>query len=125
MNQSDLPAFIEHLNASWVDQNYAALADCYHPEVVLLPPDVGTPITGREAVITTYRDFHALVNVREFEVTELSFFPHTAATMCHMRFAITYELNDRVMHESGMDIYTIVPGPENAPVISWRAQITL
>lgn len=129
MNQSDLPRLIARLNDAWLSQDYTALSQCYHPDAVLLPPDAGAPIIGREAVISTYRDFHALVTLRKFEVTEQIFFPYPSTTlsttMCHMRFTIAYELNALSMQESGMDIYTIVDDQVTGPVIAWRAQITL
>lgn len=125
MNKTELEAFIDQLNERWLAADYPALQRCYHPDAVLLPPDAGDPIIGRESVIATYRDFHSLATISEFQVTDLQLmcFPDTA--MCHMRFDIAYSLNQLPLNESGLEVYTLIDDPTMGPQIIWRAQFTL
>lgn len=141
----EVEQFFENLNQFWLARDYTSLARCYHPDVVLLPPDAGTPLLGRDAVIATYRDFHELCSVEQFAVTELHSWRFAegnpdATIMVHMRFAIDYRFTDQAaegtattgkpvheLHsEQGLDVYTLRQGPcEESPQIVWRAQFTL
>ena len=128
---------LQNLNSAWLNRDYARLAALYHPDVVLLPPDAGAPLLGREAVLDTYRDFHAACRVEHFSVTEQSIWPFTPSaegsqptpglsqhqvhgaitTMVHMRFHIDYrfkqgtqseQTGDALLHsEQGLDVYTL------------------
>ena len=125
--------FINQLNSAWLEQDYPTLERCYHPDAVLLPPDAGEPIIGREAVLDTYRDFHNLASIKAFEITDLKLMsfgetldsnsPNT--TMCHMRFDIAYSLNQLEQRESGLEVYTLTHSPAADLQIIWRAQFTL
>ena len=55
MTPAQVEDFLNHLNKSWLDQDYEALASAYHPEVILLPPDAGIPLEGRETICATYQ----------------------------------------------------------------------
>ena len=49
--------FLLALNDCWQRGDLEALESFYHPDVVLLPPDLGQPICGREAVVASYLEF--------------------------------------------------------------------
>jgi len=151
----DIVQFLENLNTAWLTRDYAALERLYHADVVLLPPDAGAPLLGRDAVIATYRDFHSVCSVERFDVTEVSSWPFEAThpavtansetptlttTMVHMRFEIDYRFitsdsapdpSDKtntspIQAEQGMDVYALQrSAPDANPVIIWRAQFTL
>lgn len=147
MTSTQVEQFLQHLNDAWLSRDYATLGQLYHPDVVLLPPDAGSPLLGREAVLATYEDFHAACYVKRFTVTEQSSWPFSApqasgaaiTTMVHMRFAIDYRFSQSapsgdtntapetmLQTEQGMDVYTLTQiSPEHAPTIIWRAQFTL
>ena len=53
----DARRFVLALNDCWQAADLSALEGFYHPDVVLLPPDLGQPICGREAVVASYGEF--------------------------------------------------------------------
>ena len=132
-NADDAAGFIDQLNSAWLEQDYPTLERCYHPDTVLLPPDAGDPIIGREAVLNTYREFHSLAAIKAFEITDLKLMsfaekvdgstPNTI--MCHMRFDIAYSLNQLEQRESGLEVYTLTNHEAVGLQIIWRAQFTL
>jgi len=125
MNTTRLERFIDQLNEGWLAADYPALQRCYHADTVLLPPDAGEPIVGRDAVLATYRDFHSLATISQFQVTKLQLMPFPNTTMCHMRFDISYTHNQLSLSESGLEVYTLIEDPVVGPQIIWRAQFTL
>ncbi len=150
MTSTQVEQFLQHLNDAWLSRDYTTLGQLYHQDVVLLPPDAGSPLLGREAVLATYEDFHAACYVERFTVTEQSSWPFSSpqttgeaiTTMVHMRFAIDYRFSQSassgetttpntapetmLQTEQGMDVYTLTQiSAEHAPTIIWRAQFTL
>ncbi len=143
MTPAQVEDFLNHLNKSWLDQDYEALASAYHPEVILLPPDAGIPLEGRETICATYQDFHAACSVDRFMITELQSWTfaqqNQTVTKAHMRFEIDYRLKDvstsvtgappvsrpELQCEQGLEVYTLLSNPGSAPQIIWRAQFTL
>lgn len=145
MTSSQVEQFLQNLNDAWLTRDYAALKRFYDDDVVLLPPDAGEPLLGRDAMLATYEDFHSACEVVAFTVTDQSswaFRPAASAvtTVVHMRFAIDYRFSQapprdaekdnnrdpQFQSEQGMDVYTLVQTtPESAPKIVWRAQFTL
>ena len=139
MTPAQVEDFLHQLNRSWLNQDYDALASAYHPEVVLLPPDAGIPLEGRETVCATYQDFHAACSVDRFVITDLQSWTFAqqdhSITKAHMRFEIDYRLKDvsdsqsarkpELQCEQGLEVYTLLTAPASAPQIIWRAQFTL
>ena len=123
--------FILDLNHAWQIGDFAAVANSYHEEVVLLPPDSGAPICGRAAVVESYRGFNEQATLANFRVTELKVYPFDASIdratasvhMVLMRFEVEYHLAGANYWESGLEVYTVVNNP--APQIIWRSQCTL
>ena len=71
MSAAAVRAFIAELNDCWQRGDVEALTHCYHPDVVLLPPDLGPPIRGRDAVVASYRDFLDAARLDRFQPVEL------------------------------------------------------
>lgn len=118
---------ILNLNEAWRSGRFDALGDFYHPDVVLLPPDAGAPILGREAVVASYREFAEAAELYGFEVTALDIFPFDSVSACHMRFDIDYRVDRGRFHESGLEVYLVEhpTGSRTQPVIIWRSQAVL
>lgn len=120
--------FLQDLHATWPGGDVAAIAAFYHPDVVLLPPDLGEPIVGREAVAASYADFLAAANLEQFEITGLELYDFPTGTgstcMAHLHFHISYELNGERYLEQGLEIYTVIDSG-SGPLIVWRSQTVL
>ena len=124
-----IPAFILRLNEAWQAGRFDELADFYHPDVVLLPPDAGEPIRGREAVVGSYREFAEAATLIEFQVTGMDVFEFTesgGSSVCHMRFEIEYQTEGQRFRESGLEVYAMCETSESTqPIILWRSQAVL
>jgi hypothetical protein len=97
--------------------------------VVLLPPDLGAPIIGRDAVVASYGDFLQAATLDIFEVTDIAIFEfdtddQTGTAMAHLKFEIVYELGGDRFVETGMEIYTVLKEGGNL-AIAWRSQTVL
>lgn len=112
---------IRALNDAWLADDFDAIAACYHADVILLPPDAGVPIIGRDAVVSTYREFSNQARLKDFQVTELLTYPVDGLSAIHMRFDVEYQLDEAVYQESGLDVYWV----NATPLIIWRHQMTL
>lgn len=125
--------FLEDLQEAWQSGDLDRVARFYHPEVVLLPPDLGSPIVGRDAVVQSYEDFLQAASLDEFDVIDLTIFSfdtagNSATCVAHMKFTIIYELGGDRYVETGLEIYTVVKervdDGENLSII-WRCQTVL
>ncbi len=112
---------IRSLNDAWLANDFDAILACYHPSVILLPPDAGDPIVGREAVVASYRAFSKQAKLTSFEVAELLSYEIDDLCAVHMRFDVKYRLDDADFEESGMEVYWL----DAAPSIIWRHQMVL
>ncbi len=114
---------ISALNDAWQQEDWTAVEGCYHKDVVLMPPDAGTPILGRDAVLETYRDFCQAARLERFHQLELEVFSFERTHIAHMRFEVDYELDGERYRDEGLEIYVLAPaGDGAAPVVIWRQQ---
>ena len=111
---------VNALNQAWQDRQLHVVADLYHPDVVLLPPDAGTPIVGREAVLASYDDF-AAAELLDFRVEGFDTFEFGDTGVCHMRFQIEYVLDGSRHCERGLEVY-VIADVGGTPQIIWRSQ---
>ena len=116
--------FLLALNACWQTGDLAALAEYYHPDVVLLPPDMGEPIRGRTAVIQSYQDFLEATTLEHFEVTGLEVFSFPTTHMAHLTFSVSYTLDGDTYVETGIEAYTLGEFDGRLKIL-WRHQSVL
>ena len=111
---------VNQLNQAWQDRQFDALAQFYHPNVVLLPPDAGPPIVGRDGVVASYQDF-AAAELVDFTAEAIDTFEFGDTGVCHLRFQIEYLLEGSRYRERGVEVYVMTRvGGELA--IIWRSQ---
>ena len=141
MTDDRIRAFIAELHTCWPSGDLTALARFYHTDVVLLPPDLGTPICGRDAVVDSYREFLEAAKLISFETDSLETYPFahnnsqndardntqkSALTcMVHLNFEIVYDLDDERYVEKGLEVYTIIDQGDDGLKIIWRSQTVL
>ena len=111
---------VNELNQAWQNRQFQAIAPLYHPDVVLLPPDAGAPIVGRDAVLASYQDFAAAEFV-DFAVEGFDTFEFGTTGVCHMRFQIEYILDGARHREHGLEVY-VIADVSGTPQIIWRGQ---
>ncbi len=117
-------ACVEELNAAWPVGDMATVGSCYHPDAVLLPPDLGPVIQGRDDIVETYATFNSSAALTEFNVTDTECFDFGASTAVHLHFSVAYQLGDQSYNDDGLDIYLLNPHQERWVVV-WRQQIVL
>jgi len=113
--------FIDDLNRTWQAGRYDDLKAFYHPDVVLLPPDAGEAIRGREAVVASYVDFGAAAELESFEAMDLAVFDFETTSSVHMPFVMRYRHEGRRFEDRGVELYTVQTGGLR-PQIVWRCQ---
>lgn len=121
--KKQLEAFIRGLNDAWQREDWPQVSACYHPNVVLLPPDTGAPIIGAGAVVETYREFAQAARLIRFDIPQLDIYSFENSHMIHMQFTLDYLLGDEHTRDSGLEIYAVPDRPR--PVIVWRNQTIL
>ena len=113
---------IRRLNACWLRGDYDALADLFHDDAVLLPPNSPHPIVGRTAIIDGYRRFGEMGDIHAFEIVAVRTYRFGATAICHMRFNIDYALNEQRYKEAGTEVYALSAAGEDWKIV-WRTQI--
>ena len=121
--------FLLELNDCWQRGDVEALPAYYHPDVVLLPPDLGVPIQGREAVVASYLEFLQAASLEQFEVLNLDVFPFSSnngaqMAAAHLTFAVTYLLDGERYVEQGLEAYTLADDGDGLQIL-WRHQSVL
>ena len=121
--------FVLALNRCWQEGDLKALEQFYHPDVVLLPPDLGEPICGREAVVASYLEFLQAATLEHFEVLDLQVFPFSlsdgsSTCMAHLTFTVTYTLDGEAYVEKGLEAYTLGEDADGMKIL-WRHQSVL
>jgi len=118
-----LEAFVRGLNNAWQREDWPHVSACYHPDVVLLPPDTGSPIIGSDAVVATYREFAQAAQVIHFDIPQIDIYSFGSSHMIHMRFTLDYLLDEEHTRDAGLEVYAIPD--ERSPQIIWRNQTIL
>ncbi len=128
MNADAIRSFVTALNDCWQRGNVDGLADYYHPDVVLLPPDLGTPIRGRESVVASYRDFMDAAQLDRFQDIHLDIFSFPVGDggshVAHLTFEVDYTLDGDRYVEKGLEVYVIQDDGTRLQII-WRQQSVL
>ena len=121
--QDAIRSLIRALNDAWQKEDWAALEGCYHKDVVLMPPDAGPPILGRDEVLETYREFCKVARLERFREVELDVFHFERTHIVHMRFEVDYALDGERYRDEGLEIYVLAPSDaDESPVVVWRQQ---
>lgn len=115
---------ITTLNQAWQTGDMATVSTSYHPDAVLLPPDLGPVIRGRDAIVETYAEFNNAAVLRHFEVTDTDIFDFESSHAVHVKFTLAYEFDGAALEDQGLDIYLTNPYA-NGLVVVWRQQVVL
>lgn len=115
---------ITTLNQAWQTGDMATVSASYHPHAILLPPDLGPVIRGRDAIVETYAAFNRLAKLRHFEVTDTELFDFDSSQALHVKFTLAYQLDGATLEDKGLDVYLISPQGDGLSVV-WRQQVVL
>ncbi len=115
--------FVDSLNQAWQQADWASLACMYHPDVVLVPPDLGANLIGWSAILQTYQDFAARATLHGFRVLNVEGHVFDHSQVVHSDFEADYSIGAARRVDTGTEIYVLETGERGQPVIVWRQQI--
>jgi len=121
---ADAQELITKLNQAWPAGDLATVSASYHPQAVLLPPDLGAPIRGRDDITDTYALFNASATLEGFEETAIEIFDFESSQAVHLNFTLAYELDGTNLEDRGLEIYLLSPHAGELKIV-WRQQIVL
>jgi len=124
VNHESVREFLTALNDTWQRGDVDALNAYYHADVVLLPPDLGEPIRGRDAVVGSYRDFLDSARLNRFQTLDLTIFSFPGTEIAHLTFEVDYTLDGARYLEKGLEVYTVLETNDGLQIV-WRQQSVL
>lgn len=124
MKPEEIRRFLLALNQAWQQGELDALAAFYHPDVVLLPPDLGPAIRGRDSVVASYREFLQSAQLERFEPTSLEVFSFPGSHVAHLNFEVDYTLAGERYLEKGLEVYALQETDGGLQII-WRQQAVM
>ncbi len=122
---SDIQQTIRDLNAAWQRGDLDTVRTLYHPQAILLPPDAGEPLDGRDLIVESYREFLDYAELVAFEITAMNSRDFGATGVCHMRFVTEYRYQRQHMKDSGLDVYVLQRADDDGYRVVWRSQTLL
>jgi len=106
-------------NRAWRTGRLEELPSFFHPEAVIVGPDL-TPLgRGRAACVESYAQFLAVATVHEFEATRVHADEYDQAAVVSYDYRIRYESEDGVHDERGSEVMLLVRQDETWQV-AWR-----
>ena len=122
MSHRKIEDFVRELNEAWTRGEYGVLYDYFDKDVVMEVPGNPEPIVGVDALVKSYRDFGDSGVLNRFEVTEIQIFSYRSVAVCHLDFAVDYQIDGAEYSEKGRDIYVINASEQGEYSIVWRTQ---
>lgn len=117
-------AVVRRLNAAWPAGRLEELAGLFDPAVVLVHLDPGAGrLTGRDAVVDSYRQFLDQAELHRFEMdaVDADVFGTTAVASC--TYTVDYGLEGGRWVESGRELLVLRSGDPGWRIV-WRAVVT-
>ncbi|MFN8517804.1 MAG: nuclear transport factor 2 family protein [Chloroflexota bacterium] len=95
------------INDAWLSGDPDAMAEELHPEVVLLPPDDGPRLEGREAAVGSYRSFLGSAVVRSWTERGLTCDIADGTAVVRYRFELSGEMGGEARTDVGHDLWVL------------------
>ena len=118
---------LETINRAWLGENpevvRAALASCFHPDMVIKDAALKTVARGREACIRSYLDFIKLARVSSFQQAAPDVHLSAECAVASYYWRIVYLLAGQTYDEHGSDIF-VFARTEGKWLALWRAMLT-
>ncbi len=116
--------FVARLNSAWQSAQWDSLAAMYHIDAVLIPPDLAPVISGRDAILATYREFADRATLLHFDTLGIRAHMFDRTTIVHADFQVDYSVDGARAKDDGQEVYVLQPAQNDAGwVIVWRQQI--
>lgn len=99
---------VRAINEAWRQDQWKALEDALHPDVVFLPPALRQRVQGREACIRTYQDFVQQARVASFDERAPTVDVYGETGVVSYRFSINYQREEKSYLGAGGEIFVFV-----------------
>ena len=120
--QGRLRTLVHHLNQAWLNRRFRELSRYFHPNMVILSPDTGKLVRGREACVKSYEQFMASSKVHRYKESRFQISTWRDAAVVSYHFEISYEWNGKIATDLGRDIFLLVRNGSRWTV-AWRTLI--
>ncbi len=114
---------VQSLNAAWREGRFDDLEGFFHPDAVIVAPGFAARVSGREAVIGTYREFTSNATVEALDIAEPAIDLWDDTAVATARFSITYTMWNKRYREEGHDVL-VFRKTEGAWLVVWRTLIS-
>jgi ketosteroid isomerase-like protein len=121
-DQSEVEQLVLELNQAWLEGRVEELPRFFHQDVVMMLPNAGGRVEGREAMVLSYRQFVEAAEIHEFEIVKLQADVYEGTAVATLEFPVTYELGGTVYDETGTDLTILSLGDDGWQVV-WRTQL--
>jgi hypothetical protein len=117
---------IERMNRAWlegtIDELPGALAECFHPAMVIRGGDLEIHGAGREACIQSYLDFLQSAEIHRCVIEPAEIDLAGDSAMAVYGWEMTYEMEGQTHTEAGSDILALAL-VDGRWLITWRAML--
>lgn len=120
--ESEIQRLIGQINRAWVENRVDELVQYFHEGMVIVAPQFGGRLEGREACIESYREFTGRATVEEVQEKDLSIDVRGCTAVATYRYAVSYTLNGARHRDSGWDVFVFTREGERWLAV-WRTMI--
>lgn len=120
-DHEDVAGVVQAMNDAWIEGRIDDLVPLFHEDVVMAAPD-GNRISGRDAMIESFRQYVAVAKTHEFTTEALGVDVFDGTAVATMRFRVRYEISGELYAETGREILALSRGDDGWRIV-WRTQI--
>lgn len=117
----EIEELIDRLNDDWLNDRIENLDRYFHKQVVMIQPGTHKKLTGREALIESYREFMDESEVSDFTLKNLRIDVFGDTAIALYTFRIKYRVETTKYDESGLEILVLKRYNDHFKIV-WRNQ---
>ena len=117
----EIETLINRINNDWMNDRIENLDQYFHKQVVMIVPGTYKKITGREAMVDSYRGFTEEADVSDFQISDLQIDVFGDSAIALYTFRIKYRVETTNYDESGLEILVLKHYDERWKIV-WRNQ---
>jgi hypothetical protein len=107
------------INRAWRAGRIEELRSLFHPDAVIVGPDLAAVGRGRDACVESYAEFLAAATVHEFDETRVRVDDYGHAAAVSYDYRIRYAMKGMTFDERGREVILLVRQGETWQV-AWR-----
>ena len=111
--------FVTALNQAWLDGNARGLRSRVDAQVIVDLPGFRGRVQGRDAVVTSYLEFHANTSERRFKARDWHVDVFADTAVVRYRYSIAYVLTGEAHQDDGTEVLVLVRTKKRWYVV-WR-----